>query len=235
MSDPRPDRAGPAVAAVGRAAAALVDGRPASPGDLGEAWDAVERSVLREPTFAASVPCPAQHAGGADALRWLALAPERPGAPEKHRAWFLVALPGNLVALELVSEGAHATYCFRAAPVHVRRRHRRHGGPGDGRLDLRRPRRRPLPSRADRPARRPARHPRGDPLPPGPARHPVARGGARRVRGPPGPSRRGQLGGRARRSHRLAHGLSRRRRRLARANHPGGPGRRRFRRRRCQG
>ncbi len=25
-------------------------------------------------------------------------------------------LPGNLVALELVSEGAHATYCFRAQP-----------------------------------------------------------------------------------------------------------------------
>ena len=103
-------------AAVGRAAAALVDGRPASPGDLGEAWDAVERSVLREPTFAASYLALRQRAGGADALRWLALAPERPGAPENHRAWFLVALPGNLVALELVSEGAHATYCFRAAP-----------------------------------------------------------------------------------------------------------------------
>ena len=51
-----------------------------------------------------------------DALRWLALAPERPGAAESHRAWFLVALPGNLVALELVSEGAHATYCFRTVP-----------------------------------------------------------------------------------------------------------------------
>ena len=52
----------------------------------------------------------------ATAPRWLALAPERPGAPESHRAWFLVALPGNLVALELVSEGAHATYCFRTVP-----------------------------------------------------------------------------------------------------------------------
>ncbi len=102
--------------AVGRAAASLVDGRPASPADLGEAWEAVERSVLGEPTFAASYLALRQRAGGADALRWLALAPERPGAPENHRAWFLVALPGNLVALELVSEGAHATYCFRAAP-----------------------------------------------------------------------------------------------------------------------
>lgn len=103
-------------AAVGRAAAALVDGRPASPADLGEAWEAVERSVLSEPTFAASYLALRERAGGADALRWLALAPVRPGAPEDHRAWFLVALPGNLVALELVSEGAHATYCFQVAP-----------------------------------------------------------------------------------------------------------------------
>ncbi len=101
-------------AAAGRSAAALVDGRPASPGDLGEAWGPVERSVLSEPVFAASYLALLERAGGADALRWLALAPERPGAPENHRAWFLVALPGNLVALELVSEGAHATYCFRA-------------------------------------------------------------------------------------------------------------------------
>jgi hypothetical protein len=102
--------------AVGRAAAALVDGRPAGPADLGEAWDAVELSVLSEPTFAASYLALRERAGGRAALRWLALAPERPGAPERHRAWFLVALPGNLVALELVSEGAHATYCFRAVP-----------------------------------------------------------------------------------------------------------------------
>ncbi len=102
--------------AVGRAAAALVDGRPASTGDLGVAWEAVERSVLSEPTFAASYLALRERAGGADALRWLALAPVRPGAPEDHRAWFLVALPGNLVALELVSEGAHATYCFKVAP-----------------------------------------------------------------------------------------------------------------------
>jgi hypothetical protein len=29
-------------------------------------------------------------------------------------AWFLVGLPGGLLAMELVSEGAHATYLFRA-------------------------------------------------------------------------------------------------------------------------
>jgi hypothetical protein len=100
----------------GRAAAALVDGRPASPGDLGDAWDALERGVLDQPTFAASYRGLREHAGGPGALRWLALAPERPGAADSHRAWFLVALPGNLVALELVSEGAHATYCFRTVP-----------------------------------------------------------------------------------------------------------------------
>jgi hypothetical protein len=44
------------------------------------------------------------------------MAPESPGAPERPRIWFLVGLPGNLVALELVSEGAHATYLFRVAP-----------------------------------------------------------------------------------------------------------------------
>ncbi len=102
--------------AAGRAAAALVDGRPAPPADLGDAWDPIERGVLREPTFAASYLALRERAGGPDAARWLALAPERPGAPEPHRAWFLVALPGNLVALELVSEGAHATYVFRAVP-----------------------------------------------------------------------------------------------------------------------
>ncbi len=102
--------------AAGRAASALVDGRPASPGDLGDAWAAVERGVLSQPTFAASYLALRERAGGAAALRWLALAPERPSAPNAYRAWFLVALPGNLVALELVSEGAHATYCFRTVP-----------------------------------------------------------------------------------------------------------------------
>ena len=43
----------------------------------------------------------------------IALAPVEPGG-DQARSWFFVALPGNLVALELVSDGAHATYCFRA-------------------------------------------------------------------------------------------------------------------------
>lgn len=103
-------------AALARATEALVDGHPASPSDLGEPWEPLERSVLGEPTFEASYLALRERAGGPGALRWLALAPERPGDPTGFRAWFLVALPGNLVALELVSEGAHATYCFRAAP-----------------------------------------------------------------------------------------------------------------------
>jgi hypothetical protein len=100
----------------GRAAELLVDGRPASPDDLGDAWAPLERAVLVDPVFAASFHALRERAGGADATRWLALAPERPGRPETRRAWFFVALPGNLVALELVTGGAHATYCFRTVP-----------------------------------------------------------------------------------------------------------------------
>ncbi len=103
----------PAVAA--RAAGALIDGRPASPADLGDAWPWLEANVLREPAFAASYAALRARAGGDSGLRWLALAPVEPGADEM-KAWFLVALPANLVALELVSEGAHATYCFRVVP-----------------------------------------------------------------------------------------------------------------------
>ncbi len=103
-------------AAIGRASAALLDGRPASPADLGPAWGPLERAVLAEPTFATSYAALRQRAGGDAALRWLALAPERPGDADPYRAWFIVALPGNLVALELVSEGSHATYCFRVGP-----------------------------------------------------------------------------------------------------------------------
>lgn len=100
----------------GRAATLLVDGRPASPADLGEAWDPLERAVLVDPVFAASFLALRERAGGVGAARWLAIAPERPGRPETRRAWFFVALPGNLVALELVTGGAHATYCFRVLP-----------------------------------------------------------------------------------------------------------------------
>ena len=55
-------------------------------------------------------------AGGPASARWLAIAPTDPGVTDQPKIWFLVGLPGNLVALELVSGGAHATYCFRVAP-----------------------------------------------------------------------------------------------------------------------
>ena len=97
-----------------RAARALVDGRPVEPGALGDAWPAMEAAVLTQPVFAASYAALAARSPGPDG-RWLALAPEWPGSAIP-RAWFLVRLPGNLVALELVSAGAHATYCFRARP-----------------------------------------------------------------------------------------------------------------------
>ena len=38
-----------------------------------------------------------------------------PGSAEP-KIWFLIAMPGNLVALELVTAGAHATYFFRVMP-----------------------------------------------------------------------------------------------------------------------
>ncbi len=95
------------------AASLLVDGRPVSPAELGESWPAVERAVLSDPTYAQTFQTLVQR-GGPDALRWLALAPRRPTDPAEHNAWFLVGLPGGLLAMELVSEGSHATYLFRA-------------------------------------------------------------------------------------------------------------------------
>ena len=106
-----------------RASRLLVDGRPAGPDALGEAWPWLERAVLSEPVFAESYrllvartgDAAGDAAGDVQALRWLALSPTDPGSGER-RAWFFVALPGNLVAMELVSEGAHATYLFRVVP-----------------------------------------------------------------------------------------------------------------------
>jgi hypothetical protein len=98
-----------------RAAALLVDGRPADVDSLGSAWTPLEAAVLAEPTFAESYRALVAKAGGASSPRWLAMAPEQPGSPQL-KAWFLIALPGNLLAMELVSEGAHATYCFRVLP-----------------------------------------------------------------------------------------------------------------------
>ena len=92
----------------------LVDGRPAPWGDLGEDAGLLETAVLSEPTFAASYRT-LRARGGPAPVTSFAMAPTKPGGTER-KAWFLVALPGNLVALELVSEGAHATYCFRVAP-----------------------------------------------------------------------------------------------------------------------
>jgi hypothetical protein len=100
-----------------RSEAVLREGVPADPETLGEAWPPLQRAVLSEPTFAASYRALLERAGGdAAAPRWLAAAPETPGTPDPPKLWFLVGLPGNLVALELVSEGAHATYLFRVEP-----------------------------------------------------------------------------------------------------------------------
>ncbi len=98
-----------------RAASLLVDGRPADVAALGPAWGPLEAAVLAEPVFAESYRGLVARAGGPSSIRWLAMAPERPGSPQP-KTWFLVALPGNLVAMELVSAGAHATYCFRVVP-----------------------------------------------------------------------------------------------------------------------
>jgi len=99
-----------------RAASLLVDGRPTSPRDLGDAWVPIERAVLAEPTFAASYAALRAKSGQTAAAdkRWIALAPAQPGDPTNHMAWFLVGLPGDMLAFELVSAGAHATYLFRA-------------------------------------------------------------------------------------------------------------------------
>ncbi len=94
----------------------LVDGRPATPAQLGEAWVPLERAVLGHAPFDESYEALRAAAGGAAAPRWLAAAPERPGAPDTPKLWFFIGLPGNLVAMELVSEGAHATYLFRVVP-----------------------------------------------------------------------------------------------------------------------
>jgi hypothetical protein len=102
-----------------RAGSLLVDGRPTSRQELGDAWGPIEKAVLSEPTFAASYQAlSAKGAAAEGAGSWIALAPRKPLDPSEHTAWFLVALPGDLLAFELVSEGAHATYLFRARDSH---------------------------------------------------------------------------------------------------------------------
>ncbi|HEU6440579.1 MAG TPA: hypothetical protein VFC12_09120 [Terriglobales bacterium] len=93
----------------------LVDGRPTRPDAFGDAgWPNVETAVLGEPTFAGSYESLCSTAGPA-APRWVAMSPEAPGGTVP-KIWFLIALPGNLVAMELVTAGAHATYFYRAMP-----------------------------------------------------------------------------------------------------------------------
>ena len=93
----------------------LVDGRPIRPDAFGDTgWPVIEEAVLGEPKFAASYESLCKTAGAA-APRWVAMSPVDPGGTEP-KIWFLIAMPGNLVALELVTAGAHATYFFRAMP-----------------------------------------------------------------------------------------------------------------------
>jgi hypothetical protein len=93
----------------------LVDGRPTRPEAFGAAgWPIVETAVLGEPTFAESYQSLCQTAGPA-APRWVAMSPVDPGGTDP-KIWFLIAMPGNLVALELVTAGAHATYFYRVMP-----------------------------------------------------------------------------------------------------------------------
>jgi hypothetical protein len=98
-----------------KAEALLVDGRPTSPEAFGDTgWPIVETAVLGEPTFAQSYQSLCRTAGST-APRWVAMSPEDPGGTDP-KIWFLIAMPGNLAALELVTAGAHATYFFRVMP-----------------------------------------------------------------------------------------------------------------------
>ncbi len=98
-----------------KAADSLVDGRPVRPEVFGDAgWPIIETAVLGEPTFAESYQSLCA-TGGPAAPRWVAMSPEQPGGTTP-KIWFLVAMPGNLVALELVTAGAHATYFYRVMP-----------------------------------------------------------------------------------------------------------------------
>jgi len=99
------------------ASAAMLEGRPASPVSLGGAWAALETATLGDPPFDESYRVLREIGGGqAAAPRWLVVAPERPGGSDEPKLWFFVGLPGNLVAMELVSAGSHATYLFRVVP-----------------------------------------------------------------------------------------------------------------------
>lgn len=99
------------------ASMAMLEGRPVTPASMGEAWSPLETATLEHPPFDESYRVLREIGGGAAiAPRWLVAAPERPGNTDEPRLWFFVGLPGNLVAMELVSAGSHATYLFRVVP-----------------------------------------------------------------------------------------------------------------------
>jgi hypothetical protein len=94
----------------------LLDGRPIAAEAFGAGWSVLEAATLAVPPFDESYRVLRAIGGGDAAPRWLAAAPEQAGSPQAPKVWFFVGLPGNLVAMELVSEGAHATYVFRVVP-----------------------------------------------------------------------------------------------------------------------
>jgi hypothetical protein len=98
------------------ASTVMLEGRPATPASLGDAWTVLETAALGHPPFDEAYRVLREIGGGAAAPRWLVVAPERPGSTDEPRLWFFVGLPGNLVAMELVSAGSHATYLFRVVP-----------------------------------------------------------------------------------------------------------------------
>jgi hypothetical protein len=107
------------IAARQRAGQLLIDGQPVAPSQLGDAWPLVERAVLSDPRFAASYADLVRRGTASDleAPRWMAMSPSTPGGGfDDRKIWFLIALPGNMVAFELVQEGDHATYLFRVVP-----------------------------------------------------------------------------------------------------------------------
>ncbi len=174
----------------------LVDGRPTRPDAFGETgWPIVETAVLGEPTFSESYQslCPT---AGAAAPRWVAMSPVDPGGAEP-KIWFLVAMPGNLVALELVTRRCarhvllprHAARAVQGRAAREARDRRREGGP----RHQRGARRLPLPARADGSSGRPAAAAEVPALPArsGGAAEPGL--GEEPIRGPDRPSRPRQL------------------------------------------
>jgi hypothetical protein len=98
------------------ASSLMLEGRAMGPAKLGDAWPLLEAATLGFPPFDESYRVLREIGGGDAAPRWLGCAPVDAGSPASPKIWFLVGLPGNLIALELVSEGSHATYLFRVVP-----------------------------------------------------------------------------------------------------------------------